>query len=164
MKECHVRDLLRRVYVYWGMVWLAQYARIAVQVLVQGELEDRHSTIPMISMSFTSLGCTSVIAFLPWHNSRVSQEEHPYPVPSLAISLNDLLLVWKPVLVPPPDSCAIMHAEYVDILDLETSRFHLVDNPWERARRISTREDVFVHEKTPIHVPRDKIPSIHQHR
>ena len=42
-----------------------------------------------------------------------------------------------------------MHAEDVDVLDLESGSLDLGDDPTERAGRIRTGENVFVHEEAP---------------
>lgn len=42
-----------------------------------------------------------------------------------------------------------MNANGVNALDLEASALQLVNDPAERSRSISTREDIFVHEETP---------------
>lgn len=91
------------------------------------------------------------------------------PAPVL---LNNLVLIRDPVFVPAVDSGRVMDAQDIDRLHLETSvlklgnnrtrmrqssnnggkdkgRTHATDNPVQRAARISTREDVLVHEQAP---------------
>lgn len=68
----------------------------------------------------------------------------------LAVLLNDLVLVGDPVLVPAVDRGGVVHAEDVDLLDLEAGSFDLVDDPPERAGRVGAGEDVFVHEQAPV--------------
>ena len=85
----------------------------------------------------------------PRDDGRPREEEHPEAVPAVPIRLDDFVLVADPVLVPAPDRRAVMHAEHVDVLHLEPGRLDLVYDPTERARRVSTREDVFAHEETP---------------
>lgn len=43
-----------------------------------------------------------------------------------------------------------MHAEDVDLLDLEAGGLDLVDDPPERAGCVGAGEDVFVHEQAPV--------------
>lgn len=89
---------------------------------------------------------------LPGDDSSPSKEEHPNTVPPLAISFQDLLLVRDPVLVPTEDGSTIVDAENIDVLDFKTGRLKLLDDPAERAGSIGTRENVFVHEKTPVSI------------
>lgn len=103
---------------------------VGVQVLVQRELEH---------------GSTSLSA----SDGAVSQEEHPDPVPAITILGNDVLLVADPVQVPSVDSRRVVDAQNVDVLDLKACALQLANNPAKRARSISTREDIFVHEKSP---------------
>jgi hypothetical protein len=79
-----------------------------IQVFVEGDLED---------------GCGS----LATDNDTVGKEEHPDPVPPLAISLDDRLLIANPVLVPTIDSCRIVDTKDVDVLDFKTGTLKLHD-------------------------------------
>jgi hypothetical protein len=47
-----------------------------------------------------------------------------------------------------------MHAENIDILDLEASTLELLDHPTQRTASVGARENVLVHEKTPAVVDR----------
>lgn len=89
------------------------------------------------------------VEYSPCNYNRVSQKENPDPIPSFAVSLDDLVSVRDPVLVPAPDCRTIMDSEYVDILNLKTGSLELAHNPAERARGVGTGEDIFVHEQAP---------------
>lgn len=69
-----------------------------------------------------------------------------YAEPPFAILGLNFVLVGHPVPVPPPESGRVVDADSIAGLDLESSTLKLVDEPTERGRGISTREDVFVHE------------------
>lgn len=79
----------------------------------------------------------------------VSKEEFPDSIPSVAILCQDLLLVSDPVSVPSPESSRVVNTDSVNILDLKSCAFNRSDIIIERSRSIGTREDIFVHEKTP---------------
>lgn len=79
----------------------------------------------------------------------VGKEVLPDTEPSLAVLGLNLVAVGHPVTVPPPEGSRVVNTDGIDVLDLETSPLQLVDNPAERSRSVSTRENVLVHEKTP---------------
>lgn len=79
----------------------------------------------------------------------VGKEELPDAEPPFAVLGLDLVPVVHPVAVPSPESSRVVNTDGIDMLDLETSTLELVDNPAERSRSVSAREDVLVHEETP---------------
>ena len=87
--------------------------------------------------------------YIPRDDGRVRKEEDPDAVPTLAVDLDHLVLVADPVPVPAPDGRRVVHAEDIDILNLEASCLHLVDDPAEGTRGVRTGEDVLVHEEAP---------------
>ena len=98
---------------------------IRVQVLVQGNLEDRCAT-------------------LSTSDSRRSQEVVPGPEPLFTVLGENLVLVAEPVLVPAVESSAVVHTEDVDVLDFKASGFKLADDPSERAGGVGTSFVVFL--------------------
>jgi hypothetical protein len=82
-------------------------------------------------------------------DGRVGKEELPDTEPSLAVLGLDLVLVGHPVAVPSPEGGRVVNTNSINVLDLEAGTLELVDNPAERSRSVSTREDVLVHEETP---------------
>jgi hypothetical protein len=91
-----------------------------IQVFVKGDLEDRSRTLAA-------------------DDDTVGKEEHPDPVPPLAISLDDRLLIANPVLVPPINSCRIVNTKDVNVLDFKTGalKLHnrlLIYQQWETGR------------------------------
>ena len=48
------------------------------------------------------------------------------------------------------DSCRVVDTKNINIFDLKSSRLELVNDPAERTRGVCTREDILVHENTPI--------------
>lgn len=111
-------------------------------------------------------GCAALAA----GDNRIREEEHPDPVPPLAILGKDFFLVGDPILVPLVDGCRVVHAEDVNVFDLKASAFqlgrgvvslrekehnrktNLVDDPTKGAGGIGTGENVLVHEETPDEV------------
>lgn len=75
-----------------------------------------------------------------------------YAEPSLAVLGLGLFTVAHPVSVPSPESSRVVNADSVNLLDLEASGLELVDSPTKGSRSIGAREDVLVHEKTPVEV------------
>lgn len=102
---------------------------------------------------------------LPARNNTIGEEEWPDSEPSITILGNNTVLVADPVFIPTVDGSRVMDTKNVNVLDFETSTLELervscgrdqkrqktclANDPSKRARSISTREDVFVHEKTP---------------
>lgn len=82
------------------MVWHTIDTVICVEIFVEGDLED---------------GGTS----LPGDDGGPGEEEDPDAVPAVTISLDDLVLVRYPVLVPAPDGCGVVNTENVNVLDFE---------------------------------------------
>ena len=72
-----------------------------------------------------------------------------YSEPSVTILGLNLLAVCHPVSVPSPESGGVMDTDSINALDLKTSTFKLVDEESKRSRRVSTWENILVHEKTP---------------
>jgi hypothetical protein len=72
-----------------------------------------------------------------------------YFIPSFAVLSQDLVLVGEPVSVPSPQRSRVMNTDSVNRLDLESSTLNRSNIVVEWSRGISTREDIFVHEKTP---------------
>jgi len=103
---------------------------VCVQVLVESDLEDRSTTLTA-------------------NDGAVGKEEDPYSVPLLSVSLDHVLLIADPVLVPSVDSSGVVDTEDINVLNLKASPFKLVDDPTERAGSIRTREDILIHEKAP---------------
>lgn len=101
-----------------------------VDVLDQGDLEASSTTLAR-------------------DDGGVGQEVLPDTEPSLAVLGLNLVAVGHPVAVPPPESSRVVNTDGIDVLDLEAGTLQLVDNPAERSRSVSTRENVLVHEKTP---------------
>ena len=104
-----------------------QDTRITIQVLVEGQLEDRSSTVPVRDVRDAS--CAGGIFLLPGDDRRHGQEIDPDPVPPVTVLLDDLVLVTDPVLVPAVDSCRVVDTKNIDVFNLKSSRFELVDNP-----------------------------------
>lgn len=75
--------------------------------------------------------------------------EKTYSVPSVSVLGENLVLVGEPVSIPSPESCRVVNTDSVNSLDLKSSALDGPDIVVERSRGIGTREDVFVHEKTP---------------
>lgn len=78
--------------------------------------------------------------------------EVTYAEPPDAVLGLHLVLVGHPVSVPPPEGGRIVHANGVDVLDLKSSTFQLVDEPAQRSGSVRTWEDVLVHEQAPDEV------------
>ena len=86
----------------------------------------------------------------PGDDSGRGQEINPDSVPPLAVLLDDLVLVANPVFVPTVDGGRVVNTEDINVFNLKSGRLDLADNPTERTRGVCTREDIFVHKKTPV--------------
>ena len=75
-----------------------------------------------------------------------------YSVPSLAILGFNLVTITQPVAVPPPKSSRVVYTNSVNALNLKSGSLEPVDKEAERRGSIGTRENVFVHEKTPCEI------------
>lgn len=104
-----------------------------VEVLVEGDLEDRGRTLAS-------------------NNDTVGEEVGPDAVPPGAVLGGDLCLVGDPVLVPPVDGGRVVDTKNITRLDFEACALELVDDPSEVERCVGSREDVFVHKDTPDQV------------
>ena len=85
------------------MVRNPQDTRITIQVLVEGQLEDRSTTVPVRDVR--DAPCAGGIFLLPRNDRRHGQEIDPNSVPPVTVLLDNLVLVADPVLVPAVDSC-----------------------------------------------------------
>jgi len=88
-------------------------ARITVQVLVEGQLEDRGTAVP-------------------GNDRRHSQEIDPDPVPPIPILFDDFLLVADPVLVPAVDGCRVVDTKNINVFNLKSSGLKLANDPTKR--------------------------------
>lgn len=122
-------------------------AVVRVQVLVQSNLENGSRSLSVGHGSVSERIVKRVD--LPAGNGSRRQEVRPSPEPFLAVLGENVVLVAEPVLVPPPESGRVVNAEDVNVLDLEPCVFHCLEVPVQRARSISAREHIFVHEETP---------------
>ena len=75
-----------------------------------------------------------------------------YSEPFVAILGNDLLLVTHPVSVPSPEGSGVVNTNGINALDLKTSALKALDVESQRSRGVCTREDVPVHEQTPVKI------------
>ena len=75
-----------------------------------------------------------------------------YSEPSVAILGNDLLLVAHPVSVPSPEGSGVVNTNGINVLDLKTSALKALDVEAQRGRGVRAREDVSVHEQTPVKI------------
>jgi len=80
---------------------------------------------PCLRQSSVSRLKKGVSKHVPAGDNRPSEEEGPDAEPPLAISLQDLVLVANPVLVPAVDSGRVVDAQNINVLDLETSTLEL---------------------------------------
>lgn len=85
-------------------------------------------------------------------NDGRGKEELPDSEPSDTVLVDDLVLVAQPVSVPAPQSCRVVNTNVINGDGLETSTLHLVEEEREGSRSISTRENVLVHEQTPVEI------------
>lgn len=151
-----------------GMVRHARNAVERVEVLVQRDLEHRRAALaknPPNRVSTCLLQKPGRSARrrekekgdVPRGDDAVREEEDPHAVPPLAVLRDHLILVRHPVEVPAVDRRGVVHAEHVDVLHLEACSLELVDHPPQRARCVRTREDVLVHEETPVFFFKKKV-------
>merc|ERR1719329_1530187 len=81
------------------------------------------------------------------------EEYLPSPPCDNTILRDNRLLTSAPVLEPVVDGAAVVRAEVVDALHLETRALHVVEHPIEWSARVRSGEDVLVHEHAPDEVP-----------
>lgn len=79
-----------------------------IQVFVKRNLEDRGTTLSA-------------------DDDTVRKEERPDPIPPLAVSLDDSLLIANPVLVPAIDGGRIVNTKDVNVLDFKAGTLELHD-------------------------------------
>jgi len=97
-------------YLQTPVILYTQDMVVSIQVLVQRELEDAG-------------------AGLPQDDGAIRKEEDPDVVPAFAVLGNDLLSVLNPVQVLPPYCGAVVDAQDINVLNLETSSFNLSNDP-----------------------------------
>ena len=146
-----VLDLVVRVDVDRGVAGDAEDARERIQVLVERDLEERRAALA-VRWSTTHTVRSNYNGHVPRSDGGRGEEVEPYTVPAVAVSLDDLVLVADPVLVPAPEGSRVVHAEDIDVLDFEAGRLNLVDDPTKGARGVRTGEDILVHEEAPDEV------------
>jgi len=65
--------------------------------------------------------------YIPAGDGAVCKEEDPDTVPPFTVFRDNFLLVTNPILVPAVDGGRIVNAKNINVLDLETSAFQLVE-------------------------------------
>ena len=68
-------------------------------------------------------------ASLSSDDSGPRKEQFPHAIELLAVLLRTLFCILQPILVPPPNGSAVVHAEHIDALHFKTGRFDLIDHP-----------------------------------
>lgn len=104
---------------------------ICIQVLVQGDLEHRGTSL---AIEQSDLWPFPPLRNLPAGNDAPGQEKGPDSEPSLAILLQHLVLVGDPVLVPAVDCSRIMNTQNINILNLKSSRLELITSPMHQLK------------------------------
>ena len=130
------------------MIRDTQNTRVTVQVLVEGQLENRSSPVPVGVCQGHPRTLNRFLS--PGDDGGHGQEIDPDSVPPVTVLLGDLVLVADPVLVPAIDGGRVVNTKNINVFNLESSRLDLTDNPTKRTRSVCAREDVFVHEKAPF--------------